>query len=169
MLQSAKSASSISGSAAALSNRVRNQSGISSATPANFQRVASSETVTGNDQHGGVTARVFAFSLLLALFFGYVNPIIDAKLANTFLGAQHLPPGSVGVLIVVLLFINPMTRWASRSAAALPFMLLGAALCVARTVHIWRTSGESVGCWTGPPDSQATSRRCGASSSSLPR
>ena len=78
------------------------------------QRVDSSETVIGNDQHGGVTARLFAFSLLLALFFGYVNPIIDAKLANTYLGAQHLPLGTVGVLIVGLLFINPMTRWARR-------------------------------------------------------
>ena len=44
----------------------------------------------------GVTPRVVFFSLLLALFFGYIDPVIDAKLANTFLGAQHLPPGAVG-------------------------------------------------------------------------
>jgi len=63
---------------------------------------------------GGVTPRVVFFSILLAFFFGYINPIIDAKLANTFLGAQHLPPGAVGVLIVVLLIINPATRLAAQ-------------------------------------------------------
>jgi hypothetical protein len=87
-------------------------------------------------RNGGVTPRVVFFSLLLALFFGYINPVIDAKLANTFLGAQHLPPGAVGVLIVVLLIVNPFTRYAAARVAfsyAMAAVALGAgALAVSR-------------------------------------
>lgn len=58
----------------------------------------------------GVTPRVVIISLLLAGLFGYTLPIVDVKLSNTFLGATHLPPGSIAVLLALLLFINPLLR-----------------------------------------------------------
>jgi hypothetical protein len=57
---------------------------------------------------GGVTLRVVVLCLALAAFFGYAIPIIDYKLFNTFLGATHLPPGAIGVLLVLLLVANPL-------------------------------------------------------------
>ncbi|HEX8550457.1 MAG TPA: DUF6785 family protein [Abditibacteriaceae bacterium] len=59
---------------------------------------------------GGVTARVVVLCLALAVFFGFVIPLIDVGLANTFLGAAHLPPGSIAVLLVLLLVINPLLK-----------------------------------------------------------
>ena len=56
----------------------------------------------------GVTPRVVIFSLLMAAVFGYALPVIDFKLLNTFLGAQHLPPGAVGTLIFLLIVANPL-------------------------------------------------------------
>lgn len=56
----------------------------------------------------GVTPRVVIFSLVMAVVFGYALPVIDFKLLNTFLGAQHLPPGSVGTLIFLLIVANPL-------------------------------------------------------------
>ena len=58
----------------------------------------------------GVTPRVVALSLLLAVFFAYVIPVIDYKFFNTFLGATHLPPGAVGALLLLLLVVNPLLR-----------------------------------------------------------
>src|SRR5688500_7352198 len=82
-------------------------------------------------RQGGVTRRVVVFSLLTAFFFGFINPVIDAKLANTFLGAQHLPPGAVGVLLVVLLIVNPFTRYAAARVAFSMFMAGVALACAA--------------------------------------
>jgi hypothetical protein len=62
----------------------------------------------------GVTRRVVVFSLSLALFFGYVMPIIDVKLKNTYLGAQPLPVGVVGALLALLLVVNPLMNLLSR-------------------------------------------------------
>jgi hypothetical protein len=56
----------------------------------------------------GVTLRVVVLSLLLAVVFGYVIPIIDVKLSNTFLGAAHLPPGAIAALLLLLLVVNPL-------------------------------------------------------------
>ena len=58
----------------------------------------------------GVTLRVTILCLLLACLFGYVIPIIDVRLQNTFLGAAHLPPGAIAVLLFVLLLLNPILR-----------------------------------------------------------
>ncbi len=58
----------------------------------------------------GVTRRVVVLCLALAVFFGYVIPIVDVKMSNTFMGAQHLPPSAVGVLLLLLLLINPLLR-----------------------------------------------------------
>ena len=65
----------------------------------------------------GVTPRVVGLCLSLAVLFGYIIPIIDVKLSNTFLGNTHLPPGAIAVLLVLLLGINPLLgslkkRWA---------------------------------------------------------
>jgi hypothetical protein len=56
----------------------------------------------------GVTTRVVLLCLCLAVGFGYIMPIIDYKLRNTFLGATHLPPGAIGVLLILLLVVNPL-------------------------------------------------------------
>ena len=66
---------------------------------------------------GGVTFRVVCLCLALAVLFGYMIPIIDVKLKNTFLGAAHLPPGAIAVLLFVLLFLNPLLRLMSRRIA----------------------------------------------------
>jgi hypothetical protein len=56
----------------------------------------------------GVTLRVVLFSLSLALVLGYLIPVIDYKIFNTFLGATHLPPGAIGALLVLVLVVNPL-------------------------------------------------------------
>ncbi len=53
-------------------------------------------------------------SLALAFFFGYMIPVVDMKMRNTFLGATHLPPGAVAVLLVLLLGINPLLKIMAR-------------------------------------------------------
>jgi hypothetical protein len=65
----------------------------------------------------GVTFRVVMLCIALAFLFGYMIPIIDLKLKNTFLGAAHLPPGAVAVLLFVLLVLNPLLKLLSRRAS----------------------------------------------------
>ena len=65
-------------------------------------------------REGGVTPRVVVLCLSLAVALGYIIPIIDFKLLNTFLGATHLPPGAVGTLLVLVLVVNPLLRLASK-------------------------------------------------------
>ncbi|BCM94397.1 hypothetical protein IAD21_06304 [Abditibacteriota bacterium] len=62
----------------------------------------------------GVTLRVVVLSLVLAALLGYVLPVVDYKLGNTFLGGAHLPPGAVGVLLALVLVVNPLLRLLSR-------------------------------------------------------
>lgn len=69
---------------------------------------AASSAAQSTPADRGVTLRVVALCLALAVFFGYVIPIIDYKLFNTFLGATHLPPGAIGALLVLLLVVNPL-------------------------------------------------------------
>jgi hypothetical protein len=57
---------------------------------------------------------VVVLCLVLAVLFGYLVPVIDYKLFNTFLGATHLPPGAVGVLLVLVLIINPLLKLISQ-------------------------------------------------------
>jgi hypothetical protein len=76
------------------------------------------DSQTGEHTAHGVTRRVVFFSLLLACLFGYVIPIIDHKLGNTYLGAAHLPPGAIAVLLMLLLVINPLLRRAQASGFA---------------------------------------------------
>ena len=72
--------------------------------------VAAAAPVETIEENGGVTVRVWALCLAIAVLLGYVIPIIDVKLSNTFLGAAHLPPGAVAVLLILLLMINPLVR-----------------------------------------------------------
>src|SRR4051794_18073873 len=58
----------------------------------------------------GVTRRVVVLCLVLAAIFGYLIPVIDYKLFNTFLGGTHLPPGAIAALLVLLLIVNPLLR-----------------------------------------------------------
>ncbi len=74
-------------------------------------------TARDNHRNGGVTVRVVILCLALAVFFGYAIPIIDYRLFNTFLGATHLPPGAVGVLLVLLLIVNPLLAVVSKRLA----------------------------------------------------
>ena len=62
--------------------------------------------VTQSD--GGVTWRVVMLSLGLAAGFGFLVPVIDFGTRNTKLGAGHLPVGSIGVLLLLLLVVNPL-------------------------------------------------------------
>jgi hypothetical protein len=62
----------------------------------------------------GVTFRVVILCLALALFFAYAIPVIDYKFFNTFLGATHLPPGALAVLLMLLLVVNPLLGLLSR-------------------------------------------------------
>jgi len=69
----------------------------------------------GTISAGGVTSRVVALCLGLAVVFGYAIPIIDYKLGNTFLGATYLPPGAIGALLVLLLVVNPLLKLISKA------------------------------------------------------
>ena len=75
---------------------------------------AETEPQRASKRESGVTLRVVIISLLLAVVFGYVIPIIDVKLSNTYLGGAHLPPGAIAVLLVLLLIINPLLRLVSK-------------------------------------------------------
>ena len=68
-------------------------------------------------REGGVTFRVVALCLTLAVVFGYALPVIDYKLYNTFLGGSHLPAGAIGVLLILLLVVNPLLRLLRRKWA----------------------------------------------------
>lgn len=56
-------------------------------------------------------------SLSLAVVFGYIIPIIDVKLSNTFLGAAHLPPGALAVLLLLIVVLSPLGRFVHKSIA----------------------------------------------------
>ena len=68
-------------------------------------------------REGGVTFRVVALCLTLAVIFGYALPVIDYKLYNTFLGGSHLPAGAIGVLLILVLVVNPLLRLLRRKWA----------------------------------------------------
>ena len=83
-----------------------------------LQPLSLSSSVEAPDEapRRSLTFRVVVLCLLLAVFFGYVIPIVDVKMSNTFMGAQHLPPSAVGVLIVLLLIVNPLLRLLSKKS-----------------------------------------------------
>lgn len=95
---------------------------------------------------GGVTLRVVLLCLGLAALFGYVVPVIDVRLSNTFLGAAHLPPGAIAVLLSVLLVINPLVSLAQRSAGRRVWALGGSVVLGVLAVLARRNSGGD-GSW----------------------
>lgn len=72
-----------------------------------------------------MTLRVVALCLGLAFLFGSLSPLIDHKLANTFLGATHLPPGAIAVLLLLLLVVNPLLKLVSARLALFLGLVLG--------------------------------------------
>jgi hypothetical protein len=75
------------------------------------------ESTLAASRDAGVTWRVVMLCLALALFFGYVIPVIDYKFFNTFLGATHLPPGAIAALLILVVVVNPLLRLISAKAA----------------------------------------------------
>ena len=65
----------------------------------------------------GLSFRVIAICIALAFLLGYIMPVIDFKLLNTFLGGTHLPPGAVGALLILVLLVNPIVRAVSKKLA----------------------------------------------------
>jgi hypothetical protein len=108
------------------------------------------ETGAVTPTRDGLTLRSVVLCLALAVGFGYLIPIIDMKMRNTFLGATHLPPGAVGVLLIVLLLINPASRaFAARQNAR--FLLLGAAVVLgALAVATRLLGGPQLSGWAVP-------------------
>ncbi|MDF2439343.1 MAG: hypothetical protein JWN98_327 [Abditibacteriota bacterium] len=66
-----------------------------------------------SDRDGGVTFRVVVLCLSLAVFFGYLIPIVDLKFHNTILGGTQMPMGGIAVLLI-LLCLNPLLRMLRR-------------------------------------------------------
>lgn len=85
-----------------------------SAVPVGAEKEEMHTEAANADLGPGVTPRVVMLCLALAVMFGYIIPIIDRKLSNTFLGATHLPPGAIAVLLVLLLVVNPLLRFISQ-------------------------------------------------------
>ncbi len=65
----------------------------------------------------GLSFRVIVICIALAFVLGYLLPVIDFKLLNTFLGGTHLPPGAIGALLILVLLVNPFVRTLSKRLA----------------------------------------------------
>ena len=65
----------------------------------------------------GLSFRVVSLCIALAFLLGYIMPIIDFKVFNTFLGATHLPPGAIGALLILVAVVNPLVRTLSKRLA----------------------------------------------------
>lgn len=63
-----------------------------------------------------ITGRAIFLSLMLAVFFGRISPLIDYKLSNTYLGASHLPPGALAALLILIAFNGALYFLAPRLA-----------------------------------------------------
>jgi hypothetical protein len=88
-------------------------------TPAESEIAPAIDTTSESTLHDqrSITPRVVLLSLGLAALFGYVIPIVDYRFYNTFLGAAHLPPAAIAVLLLMLLIINPFLKLLSRRLA----------------------------------------------------
>lgn len=63
---------------------------------------------------GRITPRAVIIGLALSAAFSFIIPYVDVYLSDTFLGAQHLPPGAVFVLFFLLVVVNPLLRLINR-------------------------------------------------------
>jgi len=64
-----------------------------------------------------VTVRSVTVGLLLSVGCGLIVPYMDHYMRGTFIGGQHLPPGAVFMLMMLVLIINPLLRLISRRLA----------------------------------------------------
>jgi len=64
--------------------------------------------------HPSVSPRALAIGLALSVLCGLLIPYLDHYIQGTFVGGQHLPPGAVFVLMVLVLVVNPLLRLLSR-------------------------------------------------------
>lgn len=94
---------------------------------------------------GGITWRVVLLCLGLAALFGYIVPIIDVRLANTYLGGAHLPPGAVAVLLAVLFIVNPLVSLAQRKNERRLWALSGAVVSAALAYGAYLNAGDGGG------------------------
>ena len=61
-----------------------------------------------------VSRRALAIGVALSVLCGLLIPYLDHYVQGTFVGGQHLPPGAVFALIVLVLVVNPLLRLAKR-------------------------------------------------------
>ena len=117
----------------------------SASTPSSISSLA---PATVAEKPVGISARAALLSLGLAFFFGYIIPIIDMKMRNTFLGATHLPPGAIAVLMVLLLAVNPLLTLISRQKSRV-VLVFGALIgFAALSGWFWARAGAaSLGFW----------------------
>ncbi|HEX9998476.1 MAG TPA: DUF6785 family protein, partial [Abditibacterium sp.] len=85
----------------------------------------SSSPFAESERPTGITLRAALLALALAFFFGYVIPIVDMKMRNTFLGATHFPPGAIASLLILLLVVNPLLHLISKAPGKLAIVLAG--------------------------------------------
>ena len=69
-------------------------------------------------EKGHISARSVLVGLLFSIIFSFIIPYVDVFLSDTFLGAQHLPPGAVFALLFLVLLVNPVLKLIGRR---LPF------------------------------------------------
>jgi hypothetical protein len=63
-----------------------------------------------------VSFRALAIGFVLSVLCGLLIPYLDHYVQGTFVGGQHLPPGAVFALLVLVLVANPILRLVSRRA-----------------------------------------------------
>lgn len=73
-------------------------------------QVLAADSATPRARPRAVTPRVVFLCLALSLFFGYTIPVVDYKFSNTFLGATHLAPGAIGVILAMVVIVNPLLQ-----------------------------------------------------------
>jgi hypothetical protein len=100
----------------------------------------------------GITFRAALLSLALAFFFGYLIPVVDMKMRNTFLGATHLPPGAIAVLLVLLLAINPLLSLVARDQGKTALVATAMLLCAGLSALCFARAGSP---FSGPSTSPA--------------
>ncbi|MGQ9730207.1 MAG: DUF6785 family protein [Candidatus Zipacnadales bacterium] len=63
--------------------------------------------------HLPVSCRALAIGFALSILCALIIPYLDHYVQGTFVGGQHLPPGAVFVLLVLILLVNPLLRFIS--------------------------------------------------------
>ena len=93
----------------------------------------------------GLSLRAVLLSLGLAFFFGYIIPIVDMKMRNTFLGATHLPPGAIAVLVILLLAVNPLLTLISQQSSRIAVVFGAMIACAALAGFCYTRPGYAEG------------------------